>query len=106
MRARFPLEQEERGTLPLPTSREDAEDIEDFAGDEPGILEITGDSFYEWGTGRRYSKSPSYGTSSILKARSQDHFVPKSNRVSLVTQLLQIMPDMQLTYMTRRVNTC
>ena len=84
------------GTLPLPTSREDAEDIEDFADDEPGIVEITVDSFYEWGRGRRYSKSPTYEMSSILKARSQDHFVHKSNRVSLVTQLLQIMPDMQI----------
>jgi len=85
-RARFPSEQEERATLPLPTFREDAEDIEGFADDEPGILEITVDSFYEWGRGRRYSKSPTYGTSSILKARSQDHFVHKSSRVSLVTQ--------------------
>ena len=82
-RARFPSEQEERATLPLPTSREDAEG---FADDEPGILEITVDSFYEWGRGTRYSKSPTYGTSSILKTRSQDHFVHKSNRVSLVTQ--------------------
>lgn len=50
VRARFPSEQEERGTLPLPTSRKDAEDW-GFADDEPGIVEITVDSFYEWGRG-------------------------------------------------------